>query len=57
MTRLEYLIGRNLDHRSPAHYEVVADVLESGLTVNMSLRQENEMVERLIVRQKSRGSS
>jgi len=36
MTRLEYLIGRNLGNRSPGHYEVVADVLEQGVSVNMS---------------------
>jgi len=38
MTRLEYLIGRNLGNRSPANYDVVADVLENGLSVNMSVR-------------------
>lgn len=56
MTRLEYLIGRNLGHRSPGHYDVVADVLEHGMSVNMSVRQENEMVDRLI-RRKSKDSS
>lgn len=36
MTRLEYLIGRKVGNRSPGHYEVVADVLEHGISVNMS---------------------
>ena len=56
MTRLEYLIGHNLGHRSPGNYEVVADALESGMSVNMSIRQESEMVDRL-VRRKSQTSS
>lgn len=57
MTRLEYLIGRKLGNRSPSQYEVVADVLEHGISVNMSREQESSMVERLVKRQKSRDGS
>jgi hypothetical protein len=38
MTRLEYLIGHKIGQKSPANCDVVADVLEQGVSVSMSAR-------------------
>lgn len=54
MTRLEYLIGHKIGGKTPTNYDVVADVLEQGVSVSMSARQENELVNRLNQRKKKK---
>lgn len=54
LTRLEYLIGHKIGRKSPENCEVVADVLEQGVSVSMSARQESELVARLNMRKQKK---
>jgi hypothetical protein len=45
--RLEYLMGRRHDSQSNASYEVLADIIEGGRSIQMSTKHEKEMIDRL----------